>query len=50
VLEPGVTVTVEPGIYIPGELGIRIVVPIAVTDGDPWVMTRGSRPLTAVEG
>jgi Xaa-Pro aminopeptidase len=50
VLEPGVTVTVEPGIYIPGELGIRIEDTIAVTDGDPWVMTRGSRPLTAVEG
>jgi Xaa-Pro dipeptidase len=49
-LEPGTTVTVEPGIYVPGEFGIRIEDTIAVTDGEPWVMTRGSRPLTVVEG
>ena len=50
VLEPGVTVTVEPGIYVPGEFGIRIEDTIAVTGGDPWVMTRGSRPLTVTKG
>jgi Xaa-Pro aminopeptidase len=50
VLDPGVTVTVEPGIYVPGEFGIRIEDTIAVTDGDPWVMTRASRPLTLTKG
>jgi Xaa-Pro aminopeptidase len=50
VLDPGVTVTVEPGIYVPGEFGIRIEDTIAVGDRDPWVMTRGSRPLTLAKG
>jgi len=32
VLEPGVTSTVEPGIYVPGRFGMRIEDVIAVTD------------------
>ena len=31
-LEPGVTATVEPGIYVPGRFGLRIEDVIAVTD------------------
>ena len=31
-LEPGVTTTVEPGIYVPGQFGMRIEDVIAVTD------------------
>ena len=50
VLRPGMTMTVEPGIYVPGELGIRIEDTIAVTDGAPRVLTRGSRPLTIAGG
>jgi len=32
VLEPGVTTTVEPGIYVPGKFGLRIEDVMAVTD------------------
>ena len=32
-LEPGMVVTVEPGIYLPGEFGIRIEDMVLVTDG-----------------
>ena len=36
-LEPGMTMSNEPGIYIPGEFGIRIEDIVAVTDGEPEV-------------
>jgi len=49
VLEPGMVVTVEPGIYIAPDLkgvparwrgiGIRIEDDVVVTDGDPDVLT-----------
>jgi Xaa-Pro aminopeptidase len=48
-LEPGVVVTVEPGVYIPGRFGIRIEDTVLVTDDGPRRLTRGSRPL-AVKG
>ncbi|MGE4317384.1 MAG: M24 family metallopeptidase [Deferribacterales bacterium] len=32
VLEPGMVVTIEPGIYLPGELGVRLEDTVAVTD------------------
>lgn len=39
-LEPGMIVTIEPGIYIPEEsLGVRIEDDILVTNGSPKVLT-----------
>lgn len=50
VLEPGVVITVEPGIYIPGRYGIRIEDTVLVTDGGPRRLTRGARDLTLRRG
>lgn len=45
ILPAGAVITVEPGIYIPGEFGIRIEDTVLVGDGDPERLTRGARPL-----
>ena len=39
-LEPGMVVTVEPGIYIPNEFGIRIEDALVVTDNGYRLLTR----------
>lgn len=39
VLEPGMVVTVEPGIYLPGKFGVRIEDDILVTSGGHEVLT-----------
>jgi Xaa-Pro aminopeptidase len=39
VLEPGMTMTVEPGIYLPGQLGVRIEDDIVVTKTGCEVLT-----------
>ncbi|MDP6932743.1 MAG: aminopeptidase P N-terminal domain-containing protein, partial [Myxococcota bacterium] len=54
-LEPGMVLTVEPGIYVPSDaedaprefrgIGIRIEDDVLVTDGDPDVLTSGAPKL-----
>jgi Xaa-Pro aminopeptidase len=46
-IEPGLVVTVEPGVYIPGRFGIRIEDTLAVTADGPRRLTRGARPLAS---
>jgi Xaa-Pro aminopeptidase len=48
-LERGNTVTVEPGLYVPGEFGIRIEDLVAVTDDGHEVMTGFPKELVTVD-
>jgi len=48
VLEPGMVVTVEPGIYLPGEFGIRIEDLCVVRDHGLEVLTRSPKGLRSV--
>jgi Xaa-Pro aminopeptidase len=49
-LEPGNVVTVEPGVYVPGEFGIRIEDLVAVTEDGREVMTGFPKELVTVDG
>jgi Xaa-Pro aminopeptidase len=44
----GNVVTVEPGVYLPGRLGVRIEDLVVVTDGGQEVLTRLSKELTVI--
>ena len=48
VLAPGNVVTVEPGIYLPGQGGIRIEDLVVVTADGPQVLTPASKDLIAL--
>ena len=48
VLEPGMTFSVEPGIYLDGELGVRIEDIVAVTDHGVERLNRSPRDLLQV--
>lgn len=48
-LEAGMVVTVEPGVYIPGELGVRIEDLIVVGPGEASVLTTLDRELLEVD-
>jgi Xaa-Pro aminopeptidase len=48
VLEAGNVVTVEPGVYLPGDLGVRIEDLVLVTDQGPKVLNGLPKELTVV--
>jgi Xaa-Pro dipeptidase len=49
-LEPGNVITVEPGIYVPGVLGVRIEDDLAVKDGGFELLTNAPRELIVCSG
>lgn len=48
VLEPGMVITIEPGVYFPGKWGVRIEDMVAVTASGCEVLTPTSKDLIAV--
>jgi Xaa-Pro dipeptidase len=47
-LQPGMVLTVEPGIYVPGFGGVRIEDDVLITKGKPRILTNASRELIEV--
>jgi Xaa-Pro aminopeptidase len=48
ILQPGMVITIEPGVYFPGKWGVRIEDIVAVTAGGFEVMTPTSKDFLAV--
>jgi Xaa-Pro aminopeptidase len=48
ILQPGMVITIEPGVYFPGKWGVRIEDMVAVTGGGCEVMTPTSKEFLAV--
>jgi Xaa-Pro dipeptidase len=47
-LAPGMILTVEPGVYVPGVGGVRIEDTVLVTEGDPEILTPVTKDLVEV--
>jgi Xaa-Pro dipeptidase len=50
VLAPGMVFTIEPGIYIPGEVGVRIEDNMLITPDGAESLTTFDRDLTVIGG
>ncbi len=48
-LEPGMVVTVEPGIYLPGEFGVRLEEDVVVTESGAELLSAPQRTLEPLE-
>jgi Xaa-Pro aminopeptidase len=49
ILQPGMVITIEPGVYFPGKWGVRIEDMVAVTAGGCEVLTPTSKEFLAVQ-
>jgi len=47
ILQPGMVVTVEPGVYLPGEFGVRVEDTVVVTPQGRRALTRSPKRLAA---
>lgn len=50
VVAPGMALTIEPGVYVPGVGGVRIEDTVLVGEGGPEVLTPASKELLEVTG
>ena len=48
ILQPGMVITIEPGVYFPGKWGVRIEDMVAVTASGCEVLTPTSKDFLAV--
>jgi Xaa-Pro aminopeptidase len=48
-LEAGNAVTIEPGVYLPGQFGVRIEDLVIVTGGEPQILTGFPKDLVTVD-
>ena len=48
VLKPGMVITIEPGVYVPGKWGVRIEDMVVVTERGCEILTPTSRELVAI--
>ena len=48
-LAAGTAVTIEPGVYLPGEFGVRIEDLVIVTDGEPEILTGFPKELVTID-
>lgn len=48
ILQPGMVITIEPGVYFPGKWGVRIEDMVAVTPNGGEVLTPGTKDFLAV--
>jgi Xaa-Pro aminopeptidase len=48
ILEPGMVITIEPGVYVPGKWGVRIEDMVVVTEGGCEVLTPTSKELVEI--
>lgn len=49
ILEEGMAITIEPGVYIPNKLGIRIEDTILVTKSGPKILTKSPKELICIK-
>jgi Xaa-Pro aminopeptidase len=47
-LRPGMVITVEPGVYLPGEFGVRVEDAVVVTDSGCEILTPCPKDLVVV--
>jgi Xaa-Pro aminopeptidase len=48
-LEAGNAVTIEPGVYLPGQFGVRIEDLVIVTEGEPRILTGFPKGLVTLD-
>jgi Xaa-Pro aminopeptidase len=48
VLEPGMVITIEPGVYLPGKGGVRIEDTVVITDAKEDIITQRSKQLQII--